>query len=109
MRIPVLVLSCAFLLAAPLFGRDKIDVLVMNNGDRFTCEIKGLDAGVLYVGFDYIKGTAEVDWLKVDHIESKQLFLVKTQDGSSYTGSLSTSETEEARPMKIEIVEQAGK
>lgn len=77
----------------------------MNNGDRFTCEIKSLDAGILYVGFDYINGTTEVDWLKVHHVESKQLFLVKTQDGHSYTGTLSTAEAEAERPMHIEVVE----
>ena len=92
-----------------MFARQKTDILVMNNGDRIQVEIKGLDAGVLYCGFDYIKGTVQVDWSKVHHIESKQLFLVKTQDGSAYTGTLSTAETKGARPVKIEIVEDTGK
>lgn len=96
---------CACLLTAPLIAREKTDVLVMNNGDRLTCEVKGLAAGTLYVSFDYIKGTAEVNWLKVHHIESQQLFLVKTEQGTSYTGTLSTSETGEARPIYIEVVD----
>jgi len=83
-------------------------VLVMNNGDRLQVEIKGLDAGVLCVSFDYIKGKTQVDWSKVHHIESKQLFLVKTQDGNNYTGTLFTAETEGARPVQIEIVEDIG-
>jgi hypothetical protein len=105
MKIAIVVALCAFLVATPLLARDKSDTLVMNNGDRFTCEIKSLDAGVLFVSFDYIKGTTEVDWLKVHHIESKQLFLVKTGDGSAYIGTLSTLETEAARPVHIEVVE----
>jgi Protein of unknown function, DUF481 len=105
MKIAAVIAFVAFLFAGPLLARDKSDVLVMNNGDRITCEIKGLDAGVLYVSFDYIKGTTEVDWLKVHHIQSKQLFLVKTQDGNAYIGTLSTAETEAARPIHIEIVE----
>jgi hypothetical protein len=32
----------------PLFAGEKTDVIVMKNGDRFTCEIKSLSAGVLY-------------------------------------------------------------
>jgi Protein of unknown function, DUF481 len=99
-------LLTAFLfLAASLFARDKTDVMVMKNGDRMTCEIKGLDAGVLYVNFDYIDGTSSVDWSKVVRLESKQLFIVKTLDGSMYTGALSTSETAADRPVKIQMVE----
>ena len=104
MKISILILSCALLLGTPLYARPKTDVLVMNNGDRFTCEIKGLYAGILYVSFDYIKGTSQVNWLKVHHIESKQLFLVKTQNGHAYIGTLSTAETEADRPMEIEVV-----
>src|SRR5215469_16483388 len=77
----LLILSFILLLAVPLTARDKIDVLIMKNGDRMTCEVKGLDAGVLYVSFDYIDGTASVDWSKVARLESDQLFVVKTAGG----------------------------
>jgi hypothetical protein len=105
MSIRALILSSFLFLAAPLFARDKTDVMVMKNGDRMTCEIKGLDGGVLYVSFDYIDGTASVDWSKVARLESKQLFIVKTQDGSMYTGALDTAETAAGRPAKIQVVE----
>jgi Protein of unknown function, DUF481 len=100
-----LILSSALLLAAPLFARDKTDVIIMKNGDRMTCQIKGLDGGVLYVSFDYIDGTASVDWSKVARLESKQLFIVKTQDGSLYSGSLTTPETADNRPVKLQVLE----
>ena len=103
-----LVVSALLLVAWPLHARDKADVLVMNNGDRLTCEIKGLDSGVLYVGLDYVQGTVQVDWSKVNHVDSKQLFLVKTEDGHYYVGALSTPSTEGGRPSKIEIAEEAG-
>jgi hypothetical protein len=93
------------LFAAPLLGRDKTDVLVMRNGDRMTCEVKGLDSGVLYVSFDYIDGTASVDWSKVARLESKQLFVIKTEDGSVYTGTLSTVETAAGRPVRIQVAD----
>ena len=89
----------------PLLARNKTDVLVMNNGDRMTCEVKGLTSGTLYVSFDYIDGTTKVDWAKVTRIESDQLFVVKTEDGSVYSGTLRTAETPTGRPMKIEVME----
>ena len=97
------------LLTAPLLARDSTDVIVMKNGDHLTGEIKGLSQGVLYISMQYILGTSQVQWSKVDHIESKQLFLVKTEGGSVYTGTLSTAEAAEGRPMTIEVVESSSK
>src|SRR5580693_3494450 len=95
----------SLIFVAPLFAREKPDVLVMKNGDHLSCEIKGLDQGVLYVSFDYILGTSSLQWSKVAYIESKQLFVVKTSDGSSYTGTLGTAEVEDKRPIEIEVME----
>src|SRR5271154_5789256 len=102
-----LILAFLFTLAAPLFARDKTDRLTMKNGDSMTCEIKGLDGGVLYVSFDYIDGTSSVDWSKVARVESTQLFVVKTEDGSVYTGALKTAEMGAGadRPVQIHVVQ----
>jgi len=105
MRARTILLWCALFLTTPLFARSKSDVILMKNGDRITCEIKGLDADTLYISVDYILSTSSVDWSKVDHVESKQLFIVKTQDGSVYSGSLSTPETPGGRPIQIQILE----
>ncbi len=92
-------------LATPLFARSKTDVIIMKNGDRLTGEIKGLDSGVLYVSFDYALGTISIQWDKVAHLESQQLFLVKAEDGCVYSGTLKTGETDAGRPTRIEIAE----
>jgi hypothetical protein len=105
MKIAPLIVSCVLLVTTPLFARPKSDLLIMNNGDHLTCEIKSLDASVLYVSLDYMNGTASLDWSKVRRVESKQLFLVKTEDGSVYTGTLSTAETGGGRPVRIEVAE----
>ena len=105
----VVVLSCIFLLAAPLFARESTDVIIMKNGDRLTGEIKGLNAGVLYMSMKYILGTSSVQWSDVARLESKQLFLVKTQDGAVYTGTLNTTGTPTGRPMEIAVAETSGK
>src|SRR5271169_4509947 len=107
---PKILLACFLLLvASPLFAREKSDVLVMRNGDRLTCEIKSLSSDTLSVTLDYAAGTVSINWGKVDHIESKQLFLVKTEDGLVYSGSLSTPSTSGARPTKIEVLEPSAR
>src|SRR3974390_2357725 len=85
----------------PAIAREKSDVLVMRNGDRLTCEIKNLSADTLSIKLDYALGTISIDWFKVDHLESTQLFLVKTQDGEVYTGRLSMPRKEGERPVSI--------
>jgi hypothetical protein len=104
MNLRAIVIGC-LLLVAPLLARDSTDVIIMKNGDHLTGEIKGLNSGILYFSLQYILGTSQVQWSKVDHIESKQLFLVKTEDGSVYTGMLSTAEASAGRPLSIEVVE----
>src|SRR5215472_12288722 len=98
-----ILLCIGILAAAPLGARDKTDVLIMKNGDHLTCEIKSLDSGVLYVSLDYILGTSSLQWSKVARIESKQLFILKTQDGSVHTGTLNTVEAGPERPVQIRV------
>ena len=80
----------------------------MKNGDHLTGEIKGLNAGVLYMSMSYILGTSSVEWSNVARLESKQLFLVKTEDGSVYTGPFNTTEAPSGRPLEITVVETKG-
>src|SRR5262249_21664914 len=71
-------------------------------------EIKSLSADALYISLDYALGTVSINWFKVDHLESKQLFVVKTQDGEVYTGTLSMPKTEGERPVFITVTDSAG-
>ena len=95
--------------AAELTARPQTDVIVMANGDRFTCEIKRLERGVLYASFDYVDGTVAIAWSKVAGVESSQLFIVHVQDGSIYEGTIRTPETPARQPVKIEVLEPAEK
>jgi hypothetical protein len=108
MNFSAVALAYAFLLAMAVFARENTDVIVMANGDHLTGQIKGLKAGVLYVSMAYILGTSSLQWSEVAQLESKQLFLVKTQDGSVYTGTLNTANAPSGRPVEIEVVESPG-
>jgi len=103
MRVNGILLGVVACLSCPAYCRDKTDVLVMKNGDRFTCEVKKLENGVLNVELDYVDGTIAIDWLKVARLESTALFLVQLQDGSFYSGRVITPETLSGVPVKIEI------
>jgi Protein of unknown function, DUF481 len=111
MNMRTIALGCLVLFARPLcvYAREGTDLIVMKNGDHFTSEIKGLNAGVLYVSMEYILGTSSVQWSEVARLESKQLFLVKTENGAVYTGALNTSKAPSGRPMSIEVAESSGK
>jgi hypothetical protein len=103
MNIRVIIFSFTLLFSLPLFAADNTDVIVMKNGDRMTCEIKGLSAGVLSVKLKYVQGTIGVQWLEVARLESNQLFVVQTEGGTVYTGKLSAGGTPGERAVKVEV------
>ena len=106
-EIRILVLA-ALLPLTPLRAREQTDVIVLDNGDRLTGEIKQLRAGVLFFSLDYIDGTIEVQWSKVARLKSKQLFIVQTHDGLRRTGSLATSDRSSSTSVVIRITEESG-
>ena len=108
-KIRISLLFSLLFLACPLFGQSKTDVVLMKNGDRMTCEIKGLEGGVLFVSLDYVDGTIQVQWSKVARLESSRLFIVKTENGSIYKGKISTAEASGSEPIKIEVAETPDK
>ena len=63
----------------------------------------GLSAGVLSVKLKYVQGTIGVQWSEVARLESNQLFLVKTESGTVYTGKLSTGAIPGERAVSIEV------
>jgi putative salt-induced outer membrane protein YdiY len=106
--IPAIILCCTLLCSVPLHAKENADAILMKNGDRFTCEIKGLSGGVLSVKLNYVDGTIAVQWSQVAQLQSDRLFLVKTQSGAVYTGKLSTTGVSDDPPITIEIAETAG-
>jgi hypothetical protein len=73
-------------------SRPKSDIVYMKNGDKITCEIKSLEKGQLTVKPDYTNSSIVLDWEKVDHIESKQSFVVTDPKGEVYSGAIHQDE-----------------
>jgi Protein of unknown function, DUF481 len=105
-RLVAAYLSFGLLIVSPVFARPAKDLITMKNGDRMTCEIKGLDHGVLSVSLDYVDGTLSVQWSKVARLESTQQFIVATQDGSVHSGVLHTTEDASDQPMHLRVGEE---
>ncbi|HPA80675.1 MAG TPA: DUF481 domain-containing protein [Thermoanaerobaculales bacterium] len=73
---------------APASARDKVDVVVLANGDRVTGEIKTLERSVLQVKTDAM-GTVDIEWEKVARVVSPQSFQVEDREGRRFYGLLS--------------------
>lgn len=82
LAVALVMFSGAVASAAP-----KTDVIILNNGDRLTVEIKGLSRGRLTVKTDAL-GTPNVDWGDVVGLVSNRSYEVEVADGRRYYGSL---------------------
>ena len=102
--LPVWIILCALLQALPAAARSraKTDVIVLDNGDRITCEIKQLERGVLTIKTEYVKDSFDVEWVHVKEVASSQLFEVELASGERYYGGLATEPNGDAMIVKGE-------
>ena len=80
-----LVFACA-----PAGAADNTDVVIFNNGDRLTGELKSLERGKLRFKTD-ATGTIPIEWDDVAYLRSNQNVQVETADGVRYFGNLTAS------------------
>jgi putative salt-induced outer membrane protein YdiY len=78
--------ALVLLFACPLYGKRKDDVVIMNNGDKFTGEIKALQYGELIFKSNYMKDSVHLDWKMVKTLQSKDAYIVSLSDGKRVTG-----------------------
>ncbi len=74
----------------PLIATANTDVVVFDNGDRLTGEIKSLDRGKLLFKTD-ATDTISIEWDDVAFLSSDQNIQVETYDGRRYLGHLKLS------------------
>jgi len=83
--------GCLFLalaaIARPAAAAPKTDVVELVNGDRITCEIKGLEHNQLRVSTSYMS-TVYIEWDEVTRVQSNQYLLLERTDGVRYYGQL---------------------
>jgi hypothetical protein len=69
--------------------REKVDTVVVVNGDRLTGEIMSLAYGRLALDTDYM-GTVQIEWPDVVHVESPQEFMFEDTQGNLTYGSIAS-------------------
>ncbi len=82
-----LVLLLAIMSTVEARKRDKTDVIVMDNGDRVTCAIIGLQYGLLQAD-TYAFSTINIKWERVATIESPLIFDVEVLGALHHYGRL---------------------
>lgn len=73
------------LVPGALFARPKTDVVVLDNGDRVTCEIKKLERGKVTVKTD-ASGTITLKWSRVVGLQSTFLYQIELESGETHIG-----------------------
>jgi putative salt-induced outer membrane protein YdiY len=91
LRVIGIVTVCTFNVL-PGDAKLKDDVVVMKNGDKLTGEIKKLENGVLYFKAAYMVDSVQLDWARVDHVESKDQYYVFLTDGERPKGAMESAE-----------------
>jgi putative salt-induced outer membrane protein YdiY len=83
----LLLASVMALFCTPAQAKRK-DVVIMNNGDHFTGQVKRLENGLLYIETDYVTGNIGLDWNQVQSIESTATYRIVLNDGRRLEGKI---------------------
>jgi hypothetical protein len=78
------------LAAAPAEAGPKVDTVVLKNGNRITCEIKGFDRARLTLSTDPMD-TVTVHWDHVAQLASPRTFEIETTSGATSYGALAAA------------------
>ncbi|MEE9448933.1 MAG: DUF481 domain-containing protein [Ignavibacteriaceae bacterium] len=82
-----LLTAILFLLLTNQVLAQRTDVVIMNNGDHITGEVKRLELGILVFKTDDA-GTINIKWDKIKNVKTDNIYEVELQDGRVYYGSI---------------------
>ncbi len=85
-RILLLALLLACFCSPAQAGRK--DLVIMNNGDHFTGEVKRLQNGLLYIETDYVSSSIPLDWNQVRSVESTATYRIVLNNGRRIEGKI---------------------
>jgi uncharacterized protein DUF481 len=67
---------------------ERKDIVIMDNGDRFTGQVKRLQNGLLYVETEYVSGAIGLDWNQVKSIQSTATYRIVLNNGQRLNGKI---------------------
>jgi putative salt-induced outer membrane protein YdiY len=97
----------AILLASlcPSAQAKRKDMVVMNNGDHFTGEVKRLQNGLLYVETDYVSENIGLDWNQVQSVQSTATYRIVLNNGKRVEGKIEKGPSDKGKPEDFLIQE----
>jgi hypothetical protein len=81
------------------------DVVVMNNGDHFTGQVKRLQDGLLYVDTDYVTGSIGLDWNQVQSVQSTATYRIVLNNGQIMEGKIEKASGDNTKAKDVLIHE----
>jgi putative salt-induced outer membrane protein YdiY len=103
-RIVLLRRSRCILVVAPLLiclcssaQAKRKDVVVMNNGDHFTGEVKRLQNGLLFVETEYVSGNIGLDWDQVQSVQTTATYRIVLNNGQRLEGKIEKDSSDKAK------------
>ena len=73
------------------------DVVIMNNGDHFTGEVKRLENGLLFIETDYVASNIGLDWNQVQSVQSSATYRIVLNNGKRLEGKIEKVSGERAK------------
>src|SRR5271163_1598664 len=95
----------AALFCLPAHATKRKDVVIMNNGDHFTGEVKRLQNGLLFMETDYVSGNIGLDWNQVQSVQSTATYRIVLNNGRRLEGKIEKQSGENAKPEDFSIRE----
>jgi putative salt-induced outer membrane protein YdiY len=93
-KLPFLRFGCIFLLGSllaclcPSAQAKRQDVVIMNNGDHFTGEVKRLENGLLFVETPYVSDSIGLDWNQVQSVQTTATYRIVLNNGQRLDGTI---------------------
>src|SRR5271167_3831446 len=95
----------AALFCLPAHATKRKDVVIMNNGDHFTGEVKRLQNGLLFMETDYVSGNIGLDWNQVQSVQSTATYRIVLNNGRRLEGKIEKVPLEKGKTEDILIRE----
>jgi putative salt-induced outer membrane protein YdiY len=93
----IFLLAPLLLCLCPAAHAKRKDVVIMNNGDHFTGEVKRLQNGLLYVETDYVSGNIGLDWNQVQCVQSTATYRIVLNNGKRLEGKIEKDSSDKAK------------
>jgi putative salt-induced outer membrane protein YdiY len=103
----ILLLAPLLTCLCPSAQAKRKDVVVMNNGDHFTGEVKRLQNGLLFIETEYVSGNIGLDWNQVESVQTTATYRIVLNNGQRLDGKIEKDSSDKGRSEDFLIREAA--